>query len=241
MNQLHLKALLATVILVASLAGTYVTYAQSSTFYVCAGYNFKLSGPSGYDEYEWSADDVVIAGADSAALPVEATDASAIGSAFLLKTYKLRVKETAGCWSEEGVFSVNILPQMSVSVDGTAPPYCESAPQSITLTASVNGAAGSTALSLPDGMGIAYEWSAASGAFPDGNAEVEDGATSAIATVMTPNNTAVDNKYKVKVSYTYPDGVNVLTDVVGNCGDEHTESIHAEPVPATPGINYEHL
>lgn len=239
MKALLLKSVLLSCISL-QLASTLST-AQSATFYACAENDFKLRGAVGFDEYEWSLDGSIIAGADSSILPVDALGAATVGNNTILKNYSLKVRNVDGCWSDEAAFAVHILPKLSVSAEGSIPPYCENMVLDINLTALVNGSTGTSALSLPDGVDISYEWSIVSGEAPSGNAAIIAGATEAIATIRTPATSATDNSYKIKVSYNYPSGVNVATEVVGNCEDELVETIHAEPAPTKPTINYTHL
>jgi len=237
----YTKMLLPALLGIISLLASVASVAQSSTFYVCAGYGFKLTVPVGYDEYEWASEGVIISGADSNELPVAAVSAEEIGNTSIVKNYTLKVRNTEGCWSDEGSYSVNILPQLSVTTDGFMPPYCEHTPQDINLIALINGAPGTSALSLPAGVGVAYEWSVISGAFPDGNAAIGSGTATAIATVKTPASSEVANDYKVRIYYTYPSGVDIAADVIGNCSDEHVEHVYADPVPEIPTINVTHL
>lgn len=218
-----------------------LSIAQSATFYACAENGFKLRGSVGFDEYEWSLDGAIIAGADSSILPVEALGAATVGNSAILKNYSLKVRNMDGCWSDEAAFAVHILPKLTVGTDGSEPPYCENMVQEINLTATINGGAGLSALSLPSGVSVSYQWSLVESGHPDCNASIIAGANSAIATVRTPATSDVANSYKVKVAYTYPAEVNIATEVVGDCSDEATEAIHAQPAPTKPTINYIHL
>ncbi|GEM_PF-4854977 len=239
MKAFLLKSLLLTSIVLALVSK--LSNAQSATFYACSENGFKLKGTIGFDEYEWSLDGSTIAGADSNVLPVEALSAETVGNIAILRNYSLKTRNANGCWSDEAVFAVHILPKISITTDGSAPPYCENMVQDINLTAFINDGVGTTALTLPEGVSINYEWSVVESGHPDCNASIITGTNSAIATVRTPAASDVANSYKLKVTYSYPAGVNIATEVVGNCNNESTETIYALPAPSRPTINYIHL
>jgi hypothetical protein len=219
----------------------------NAVYYVCAEQGFKLSGPTGYADYLWTVDNTGMPGADSNNIQVTALGAVNVGNSYVTRTYHLKVQNAGGCWSQEATYVVYVLPKIDVTVTGYTPPYCENLSHDITLNAKINGGTGSSALVLPTGVGVKYTWLAEPDVNifgqpnPAWNAAILGPTDLAMAQVVTPQNSTVDNNYTVKVEYTYPSAVNVNTDVVGNCNDEYTQNVHADPAPSMPTINYQIL
>jgi len=215
--------------------------AQGQTFYVAAESGFKLKGPLGFDEYLWAENNVTIPAATGSSLSVTALGASTVGNVAVSKTYTLKVKSNAGCWSDEGSYTIHILPKLVATTSGYTPPYCENLSQQITLTANINGASGATALTLVPNVSVGYQWSVVAGAAPLGNAAIVGNSNQVSALVMTPQNTLVDNEYKVIATYILPAATNITTDVIGSITAQTTQNIHADPKPSIPVIQVEEL
>jgi len=232
------------IMMLAAIAGMAQTPAPNAVYYVCAEQGFKLSGPAGYDHYQWSEGNTGMPGADSGNIRVNAMGAAAVGNSYVARTYHLKVQNNGGCWSDQATYVVYVMPKLQLSVSGYMPPYCENLSHDITLTAALNGGAGTSALTLPQGVSVKYTWIVEpySGAGASNwNAAILGATNLAAAQVLTPQTSTVDNNYTVKVEYSYPATVNVNTDVVGNCGDEYTQNVHADPKPVAPMIHYEAL
>jgi len=224
------------------------SYAQSvsdAVYYVCAEKGFRLKGPIGFDHYAWSEDNVGMPGADSNTIVVQALGAATVGNSYVTRTFHLKVMNNNSCWSDQGTYVVYVLPKMELSITGYTPPYCEHLSHDITLTAKINGGAGTTALTLPPGMGVTYNWTVDQvnilGGGSLGNAGILGPTDQAQAQVMTPQDATIDNNYNVEVQYSYPPTVNSLSDVVGSCSDNLTQNVHADPAPPVPTINYESI
>ena len=239
-----MKNLKSQIVLYALLALSMIgveSYGQNQTFYVAAENGFKLRGPQGFDEYVWFENNTIVNGADSVALPVLALGAATVGNTAVTKTFGLKVKSNAGCWSDEGQYTIHILPKLNVTVSGYLPPYCENLSQQITLTANINGATGATALTLVANVSVAYKWSVQAGGAPTGNAAIQGNTNDATALVNTPQSTLVDNDYKVIVDYVLPSTANQATDLIGNTTAQFIQTVHADPRPAAPIISVEEL
>lgn len=230
-------------VLLALMLATGAAFGQAvpdAVYYVCAENGFKLQGPAGYQAYRWKENGSVIAGADSSSIGIPAMGAAAVGNSFITREFALQVKNAGGCWSEEGLYTVYILPRLDVTVSGYTPPYCENLPHSIPLLARINGGEGSSQLVLPPGMGVTFNWIVSQGFSsppPVGNASIIGPTTNMTAQALTPQTSLIDNTYIIKVSYTYPANVNPATDVIGNCGGSYAQIVHADPAPEIPVIN----
>ena len=240
-KNIYNTVLIAAIILIAGVR----SHAQDAVYYVCAEQGFRLTGPTGYDHYAWSEGNTGIPGADSNKLEVQALGAAAVGNSYVTRTYHLKVMNNNSCWSDEGTYVVYFLPKMELSITGYTPPYCEHLSHDITLTAKINGGTGTSALTLPPGVGVTYTWTVnqmgAMGAGGLGNAGILGPTDQAQAQVMTPQDATIDNNYNVHVAYSYPPAVNVASDVVGSCDDNLTQNVHADPAPPVPTINYESI
>ena len=232
------------ILLMASVKGN-AQSAPDAVYYVCAEQGFRLKGPVGFDHYTWSEDNMGIPGADSNNIVVQALGANTVGNSYVTKTYHLKVMNNNSCWSEQGTYVVYILPKMELSIIGYTPPYCEHLSHDITLTAKINGAGGTTALTLPQGVNVKYTWTVETpngfGQPIQGNAEILGPTDEEQAQVMTPQDATIDNNYNLKVVYTYPSTVNVNNDVLGTCDDNLTQNVHADPAPPIASINYESI
>lgn len=235
-------SLLLALLLVAG--GAFAQSGAQAVYYVCAESGFKLQGPAGYDEYLWKEDNTLISGADSSSIGIQAMGAGAVGNSSLTRVFHLQVRNSGQCWSEEGDYTVHVLPKLDVAATGYAPPYCENLPHAITLTAKINGGLGTSQLTLPPGVDVKYDWLVSQGFStppPVGNASIIGPTHNVSADVVTPQTTLVDNTYILKVSYTYPPTVNTVTDVVGDCGGAYVQVVHADPEPEIPVIQVQQL
>lgn len=219
------------------------TPAPDAVYYVCAEQGFKLTVDSGFDHYQWTEDAVGMQGLDSNKMSIAAMGAAAVGDSFRVKTYQVRAMNSNSCWTEAKTYVVYILPKMELTVAGYTPPYCEHLSHDIPLTAKVNGDTGSVALSLPPGVDVKYTWTVVPAAVPNSfwNAEILGPTNQSTAQVVTPQTTASDNLYTVTAEYIYPSTTNTNTEVLGGCNASFTQTVHADPAPPIPQINYESI
>ena len=243
----YLKHISLTLLLTAMLLPAMLCQAQSAgpdaVYYVCAEQGFKLTVTAGFDHYQWMADSVGMPGLDSNTTTVPAMGAAAVGNTYKKITYTVLAMNNASCWSDAKTYVVYILPKMELTVSGYTPPYCEHLSHDIPLTARVNGDTGSAALNLPPGVNVKYSWTIEPASTSNSlwNAEIIGSTDSYHAQVVTPQTTSVDNVYTVKAAYAYPATTNINTDVVGNCNAAYTQTVHADPAPPVPSINYQSI
>jgi hypothetical protein len=232
--------------MLATKAGMAQTSVPDAVYYVCAEQGFKLAGPAGFDHYQWSEDNMGMPGADSNNILVASAGAANVGNSYETKTYHLQVMNNGSCWSDQASYVVYVLPKMELSLTGYSPPYCEHLSHDITLTAHINGGVADSALSLPPGITVSYNWlvepyNNSNAGISGWNAGIVGPTNAYNAQVVTPQTTNIDNNYTLKIQYAYPASTNVNTDVVGNCNDAYTQNVHADPAPATPSINFQAL
>lgn len=215
MKKMYLK----TTLLVAIATFAMAFSAFAGNFYVCSGTSFTLKPDVStitYTTYEWTdgASTVLQTGATA---NYTTTVTLATATTAEAKTYRLRVQNADGCWSDLATHTVYVLPELTTTIAG-ANDFCAGVSITGNLTASTNY--GSLNLTAAPGTGYNFSWTGGTGSVASG----------------TNNNTyslTTAGAYNVTVAYTLPtnDGSKL-----SNCNGTATHTLTILAAPTTPVV-----
>lgn len=218
MKKIYLK----TMLLFALAALAMVLPAFAGNFYVCSGTSFTLKADvsaTTYSTYEWTNGTGTVL--QTGTSPDYATSVTlATATTAESRTYRLRVQNADGCWSDLATHTVYILPALTATIAGTNE-FCSDVPLTGNLTATANYS--SLNLTAAPGTGYTFSWTGGTGS-------VASGTNNNTYTITTAG------AYNVSVAYTLPanDGTKL-----SSCNGTATHTVTVLTAPTTPVVTIE--
>lgn len=213
---------LKTTLLFAMAALAMALPAFAGNFYVCSGTSFTLKpdvSTTTYTTYEWSnGTGTVLQTGATADFPTSVTLATATTAES--RTYRLRVQNADGCWSDLATHNVYILPALTATIAGTNE-FCSDVPLTGNLTATANYS--SLNLTAAPGTNYSFAWTGGTGS-------VASGTNNNTYTITTAG------AYGVTIAYTLPanDGTKLTS-----CNGTAAHTVTVLTAPTTPVVTIE--
>lgn len=215
MKKMYLK----TTLLCAIAALAMVLPAFAGNFYVCSGTSFTLKPDVStitYTTYEWTdgASTVLQTGATA---NYTTTVTLATATTAEAKTYRLRVQNSDGCWSDLATHTVYVLPQLTASITGSTE-FCAG----VTITGNLSATTNHSTLDLTAAPGTGYNFS-----WTGGTGSVASGTNNNTYSLTTAG------AYDVSVAYTLPanDGSKL-----SSCNGTASHTVTVLTAPTTPVV-----